>query len=100
MRELVSAASMARLVQIARAAGRRVMESYGSLCVAATKGDQSPLTAADLASQEVIMQALADWDAAIPVVSEESEIPEYEDRKRWSRFWLVDPLDGTKEFLQ
>jgi 3'(2'), 5'-bisphosphate nucleotidase len=95
----VSAASLARMVQIARAAGRRVMESYGS-SLAATKGDQSPLTAADLASQQVIMHALVDWDAGIPIVSEESEIPDYEERKRWVRFWLVDPLDGTQEFLQ
>ena len=46
------------------------------------------------------MQALADWDSGIPIVSEESEIPDYESRKGWVRFWLVDPLDGTKEFLQ
>jgi len=57
------------------------------------------VTEADRAAHRSIVAALAAWDASIPVISEEGEIPPFETRRRWPRFWLVDPLDGTKEFL-
>jgi 3'(2'), 5'-bisphosphate nucleotidase len=64
------------------------------------KGDKGPVTAADHASHAVIVEELAASDSSIPIISEEGDIPGYETRRAWRRFWLVDPLDGTKEFIQ
>ena len=64
------------------------------------KEDTSPLTAADMESHHSIVTALANLDPTIPIISEESPLPGYELRRQWNRFWLVDPLDGTKEFLK
>jgi 3'(2'), 5'-bisphosphate nucleotidase len=64
------------------------------------KKDRTPVTAADRASHDLIVRALADWDPTVPVISEEGELPDAGIRAAWTRFWLVDPLDGTKEFLQ
>lgn len=62
--------------------------------------DTSPVTAADLAADQYIAEHLAALDAQIPIISEESKSADYATRKNWRRFWLVDPLDGTKEFLK
>lgn len=64
------------------------------------KGDDSPLTRADLASHGVLQAGLATLDPALPLLSEESPPAEIADRQQWQRYWLVDPLDGTKEFLE
>lgn len=64
------------------------------------KSDQSPVTTADIKSHEYIMHELALLYPEIPIVSEESELPPYDVRKKWEYFWLLDPLDGTKEFLK
>lgn len=61
--------------------------------------DTSPVTDADLASNRYIAERLADLAPEIPIISEEATLPDYEIRKQWRRFWLVDPLDGTKEFV-
>lgn len=92
-------AALDRLAAIARRAGAEVMRQYGDGAVVARKADASPLTEADLASQRVIADALDAWDPAIPVISEEAVIPDASERAGWPRWWLVDPLDGTKEFL-
>ena len=63
------------------------------------KTEGSPVTAANRAAQGVIVEALSHWDPSIPVISEEGVVPPYLERRRWRCFWLVDPLDGTKEFL-
>jgi 3'(2'), 5'-bisphosphate nucleotidase len=88
-----------RLGALAREAGAAAMRHYGTHA-AELKADKSPVTAADRAAHEVITRALAAWTPDVPVISEEGEIAPYEARKAWQRFWLVDPLDGTKEFLQ
>src|SRR5690606_13880949 len=62
------------------------------------KPDASPVTAADRASHRLILAALADL-GAWPVLSEEGEIPDWAERRQWARYWLVDPLDGTREFI-
>ena len=62
------------------------------------KDDKSPLTEADKAAHHIIADALA--DTGLPVLSEESKTVPYDERKNWARFWLVDPLDGTKEFIK
>lgn len=65
-----------------------------------TKSDNSPLTKADLASHDIILDGLKVLNPELPVLSEESQKIPYEERKLWDRYWLVDPLDGTKEFIK
>ena len=64
-----------------------------------TKADGSPVTGVDLAADAILRDGLNTLDPTIPYLSEEHEIAPYEERRRWSRYWLVDPLDGTKEFV-
>lgn len=90
-----------KIVAIALEAGHAIMEIYADPASAvATKADDSPLTQADLASDHVISTGLAELGLGWPVLSEESAQIGYEQRKGWKRFWLVDPLDGTKEFIK
>jgi 3'(2'), 5'-bisphosphate nucleotidase len=88
-----------RLVEIARAGGEAAIRFYGPIGSVDQKADGSPVTAADVEAHAVIVTALSRWDPSIPVISEEGAVPPYEQRRQWRRFWLVDPLDGTKEFL-
>ncbi len=93
--------ALARQVGVtARAAGAAIMDIYRGDFAVQTKADASPLTAADLAAQGVIMAALKTLQPALPVVSEESAVAAWEVRRQWSRHWLVDPLDGTREFVK
>jgi 3'(2'), 5'-bisphosphate nucleotidase len=94
------AEALERLTCIAREAGAAAMRRYQDPGAVTAKADRSPLTEADRASHEIIVTALGAWDPGTPVLSEEGVIPPWEERRGWSRFWLVDPLDGTKEFLQ
>src|SRR5213594_4440052 len=96
----VSPDALVRLAGIAAEAGRATMVHYHDGVAVERKGDRSPVTAADRAAHAIIVRALAEWDRSVPIVSEEGEIPGREARRDWTRFWLVDPLDGTKEFLQ
>ena len=76
------------------------MEIYGGGAFSvANKSDGSPLTMADKASHETIQKELTRAYPNIPLLSEEGEGVDYDERKRWECFWLVDPLDGTKEFI-
>jgi 3'(2'), 5'-bisphosphate nucleotidase len=85
--------------RLAREAGAAVMAIYRSGDVEVrNKQDDTPLTAADLASHDIILAGLAKM-SPWPILSEESAAIAYDDRKSWRRYWLVDPLDGTKEFL-
>ncbi len=88
------------LLDVARRAGARIMEIYGRDFEIAYKADESPLTEADKAGNEVIMEFLRAAHAGTPVISEENKQIEYAERRDWTRFWLVDPLDGTKEFIK
>ena len=85
---------------IARAAGAAILEVYGTDFSVDSKEDDSPLTEADRRSNTVILEGLALIDASIPIISEETRALPYEERKDWEYFWLVDPLDGTKEFIK
>jgi 3'(2'), 5'-bisphosphate nucleotidase len=91
--------SLARLEEIARLAGAAILQHYTPEAGSTLKADGSPITLADHAAQRVIAQELRQWDPDVPVVSEEAERAPYEERQYWRRFWLVDPLDGTKEFI-
>jgi 3'(2'), 5'-bisphosphate nucleotidase len=85
---------------IMRRAGDAILHHYGSPIPVEYKGDNSPLTEADRASHRIIKDALEDLTPDIPILSEESEEQTIRDRHEWDRFWLVDPLDGTKEFIK
>jgi 3'(2'), 5'-bisphosphate nucleotidase len=85
---------------IARQAGQAIMEIYQGRIDVEFKDDKSPLTAADKASHDLIVSGLKKHFPDIPVLSEEGRDIPYEQRKGWTRFWLVDPLDGTKEFIK
>jgi len=86
-------------IEAAVKAGGAILEVYHSEDFEVEKKeDKSPLTLADRASNDVIMSYLK--ETGIPVLSEEGRDIPYEERKKWSRFWLVDPLDGTKEFIK
>jgi 3'(2'), 5'-bisphosphate nucleotidase len=75
------------------------MEIYGGEIVSTCKADSSPLTEADLASNQILCDGLAALDPSIPILTEEGAAIPYEERQKWERFWLIDPLDGTKEFI-
>ena len=95
MSELTEAAAA-----IAREAAQRIMEVYATDFEVRNKTDRSPLTRADMASHEVICSGLAGLTPDIPVLSEEAAHFPYSTRKTWDQYWLVDPLDGTREFIK
>jgi 3'(2'), 5'-bisphosphate nucleotidase len=88
-----------RLLNIVREAGQAIMEIYKSDFQHWKKDDRSPLTEADLKANEIILRELQKWYPQIPFISEESKHTAYHTRKKWPYFWLIDPLDGTKEFI-
>ena len=86
---------------IARDAGAAIMDIYQSNYFdVQKKADDSPLTKADLAAHNIICEGLRALDIQYPVISEESSDISWAQRKHWCRYWLVDPLDGTKEFIK
>ncbi len=87
-------------VQAALVAGRRILEIYDKPIAVDYKDDRSPLTAADRVAHSEIVRCLQRKTPDISILSEEGEGIEYEVRRNWYRFWLVDPLDGTKEFIK
>ena len=90
---------IAALIDVTRRAGTAILQVYESDFEVQSKSDASPLTEADLASHHVIAGALSGLTPEIPLLSEESEPPPFDERQRWRRYWLVDPLDGTREFV-
>jgi len=89
-----------KIIETAREAGAAILEFYSEDIEVMDKEDDSPLTKADLAAHHIIVDALAEIDPDTPVISEESGVPGYEERKNWNKFWIIDPLDGTKEFIK
>ena len=85
---------------LAREAGRAILEVYASSFKVQEKADSSPLTEADLRSEKLILAGLKRLAPEIPVLSEETGQSAWSTRRNWSRLWVVDPLDGTKEFVQ
>lgn len=88
------------IINIAIEAGKKVMGIYNSPYTIHEKSDQSPLTIADQLSHEYIQTELMKLDVTFPILSEEGAHIPYTERKNWSSFWLIDPLDGTKEFIK
>jgi len=85
---------------LARDAGDAILVVYGQDFEIQRKDDQSPVTAADLAAQRVITAGLAALEGDLPVISEEARAAPWPERREWQRYWLVDPLDGTREFIK
>ena len=83
---------------LAITAGDKIMEHYKADIKVMIKEDKSPLTKADLDSSNIISLGLSKINSSIPILSEESLV-DWHTRKKWDRYWLVDPLDGTKEFI-
>ena len=89
------------IIKIAKSAGAAVLQVYEKEDFGVeTKADNSPLTEADLAAHEIIISGLNELAPGVPILSEESEDIPYATRKKWQRYFLVDPLDGTKEFIR
>lgn len=91
---------MKKLLDISLEAGREILDVYERDIEVEVKADDSPLTQADQRSHNTIMNGLQDAYSDIPVLSEEGRDISYEERKDWKQFFLVDPLDGTKEFIK
>lgn len=92
---------LSKIVSLAIDAGTAIMEVYKSDDFGETlKSDNSPLTKADIAANNVIVAGLKSLTPDLPILSEECKQTEYEERRGWDRYWLVDPLDGTKEFIK
>lgn len=89
-----------QLLDVAREAGRAILAVYHQDFAVAHKGDDSPLTEADIASHRIIAQRLGEMDAEVPILSEEGAAIPFNERSQWSRYWLIDPLDGTREFVK
>lgn len=89
-----------QVIEIAQSASRAIIEIYDRDFDIEHKDDKSPLTEADLAAHHLIVDGLKAMTPAIPVLSEESADIPYTERARWQRYWLVDPLDGTREFIK
>lgn len=87
-------------VKIARDAGIQILDIYHNGFTVEKKDDNSPLTDADMASHNTIVNGLAKLTPDIPVLSEESDKPAFKERQQWHTYWLVDPLDGTREFIK
>ena len=90
------------VIELAREAGRATMTYYDGAEDAGVreKDDRSPVTLADEVAHDILVEGLRRLDPATPVVSEEAAAAAFETRRGWRRFWLVDPLDGTKEFIK
>lgn len=87
------------IVDISHKAGDAIMTIYEKDFAIYEKSDESPLTEADLAAHNIIVAGL-EGASDLPILSEESSKIDWETRQKWSRYWLVDPLDGTKEFIK
>jgi 3'(2'), 5'-bisphosphate nucleotidase len=100
---LTRSIDLASINKLAIQAGIKIMEIYGYedfSSITQLKADESPLTLADHESDEIITRGLQSMYPQIPILSEEGKHTAYEIRKDWQAFWLVDPLDGTKEFIK
>jgi 3'(2'), 5'-bisphosphate nucleotidase len=85
---------------IVERAGAAIMQVYGAGFTVQRKEDNSPVTLADLESQRVILEGLAQVTPDIPILSEESAKAPWSQRRTWRELWVVDPLDGTREFVK
>jgi len=88
------------VINLAKLAGEKILAFYQQDLGFELKQDASPITAADMAAHKAIVNGLKKIMLDVPILSEESADIAFEERKNWRRYWLIDPLDGTKEFIQ
>jgi len=100
MVESFATSFLEQLIDIAAEAGTAISDVYHTEFQVSYKEDLSPLTLADQRSHSIILSRLSELSPRFPVLSEEGKDIPYEERKEWEHFWLVDPLDGTKEFVK
>ncbi|NLS13938.1 3'(2'),5'-bisphosphate nucleotidase CysQ [Vibrio sp. SM6] len=88
------------VIEIARSAGQLILDIYEKKTYDAfIKSDDTPVTSADIAAHKLIVERLSELTPDIPVLSEEAADISLQQRQKWNRYWLVDPLDGTQEFI-
>ncbi len=88
------------VIDIAKKAGKEIIETAERDINIEHKNDNTPVTNADLAANELIVNSLSKLDGCFNVLSEESEVIDFAQREKWQTYWLVDPLDGTREFIE
>lgn len=88
------------LCELARKAGERIMAVYQQDFEVDTKDDDSPLTEADRSAHDALVAGLQELTPDVPILSEEGDQTDYATRREWNNYWLIDPLDGTKEFVK
>lgn len=87
------------VVDVVTAACKRILDFYGGDVQVQRKGDQSPVTPADLEAHRIVAEGLKVLEPGLPILSEEGELASFDERCRWNQYWLVDPLDGTRGFI-
>lgn len=88
-----------KVIELSKNAGKIILQVAEQKVEIQSKDDNTPVTNADLAANYLIISQLSKFKVKFPVLSEESDKMEFCDRKHWQTFWLVDPLDGTQEFI-
>jgi len=88
------------VIQIAYQAGKVIMEVYDSEFSIEEKSDHTPVTEADIAANKIIETSLKELTPHLPILTEEATPTPYSERQNWERYWLIDPLDGTREFIK
>ncbi|MDE0309715.1 MAG: 3'(2'),5'-bisphosphate nucleotidase CysQ [Acidiferrobacterales bacterium] len=88
------------VVQLSIEAGQEILQHYQTDYSVEYKSNNTPVTIADVRANGIIVSGLKHLEPSIPIISEESPLPDYEERSMWSCYWLVDPLDGTKSFVR
>jgi 3'(2'), 5'-bisphosphate nucleotidase len=99
---MVAAELRTAVIDLARQAGLATMPYYDGTLAAEVreKDNRTPVTLADEVAHDILVEGLRQIDSGTPVISEEAEAASFDSRRAWRRFWLVDPLDGTKEFIK
>ena len=88
------------LIEPCRQASKAIIDIYREDATEVSiKADSTPVTEADHRSQDILLDHLRVLTPELPVLSEEGDLPSFEDRRQWQRYWLIDPLDGTREFI-
>ena len=88
------------VIQVAYQAGKVIMEVYDSGYSIEQKSDLTPVTEADMAANKIIEASLKELTPHLPILTEESKPTSFAERQKWLRYWLIDPLDGTREFIK
>lgn len=99
-KKMIDKININQILEIAENAGKATLEIYDREFTIEEKEDRSPVTEADKKSNEIIITALSDIYPDIPFISEETKQTPFAERKDWKYYWLIDPLDGTKEFIK